>query len=149
MAFVTRCHQHLWGKNNEDPLVFLYQQDLANLFVKKMHMGWNKHGQERLLENWGIDERAGQTLHKSETFLLPQGIVFPYIIEKELKAVFIHPLETPGQTIRIPGSSKEPILLGNQTNPMEEVEGLFEGLRLFQEKKELLCVKIRPRLLKV
>lgn len=147
MAFVTRSHQHLWGKNNEDPLVFLFQQDLANLFVKNMHMGWNKNGQERPLKNWGLGYTASQILHKPGNFFLPPGIVFPYIVEKKVKAVFIHPLDSSDQSFRVPGSSKEPILLGNPKNSIEEVDGLFKGLRLFQEKQQSIFVKIRPKLL--
>ena len=27
-SFVTRSHHHLWGKNNEDPQVLLFQQNM-------------------------------------------------------------------------------------------------------------------------
>lgn len=138
-AFVTRSHRHLWGKNNEDPQVLLFQQDLTNQFVKQMHLGWNKHGQSRPLEKWGLD---GQ---QKESFILPPGIVFPYIVEKELMSVWIHPLDPSGATVIVPGSAKTPIRLGSHKNPIKLVDGLFEGLRLFQENQETLCVEIRAR----
>jgi len=51
VAFVTRCHQHLFGKNNEDPLAYLFRQGIKNEFAKQMLMGWNKYSQERPMEN--------------------------------------------------------------------------------------------------
>jgi hypothetical protein len=151
-AFVTRCHRHLWGKNNEDPLVFLYQQDLANQFVKDMHLGWNKHGQERRLAKWGFDQKkmGGKKIkarvndRQEDTFILPPGIVFPYIVEKELVSVWIQPLDLPGPSLLVPGSQNEVIRLGNPGNPIKSVDGLFEGLRLFQENRKTLCIEIRP-----
>ncbi|MBU0972750.1 MAG: hypothetical protein KKC20_19040 [Proteobacteria bacterium] len=139
-AFVTRTHRHLWGKNNEDPQVFLFRQNLANQFVKEMHLGWNKHGQERTLEKWGLDGKK----MAGGTFILPAGIVFPYIVEHELLAVWIHPLDPSGSVFQVPGSATLPIRLGNPMNPLQSVEGLFDGLRLFQAQKETLRVEIRP-----
>jgi len=148
-AFVTRSHRHLWGKNNEDPQVFLFQQDLANQFVKQMHLGWNKHGQARNLEKWGLDDhkkmKPTDNDRQKGSFFLPPGIVFPYIVEKELMAVWIHPLDPSGSSFIVPGSAKMPIRMGNQKNPIKVVDGLFEGLRLFQENQETLCVEIRAR----
>jgi len=134
-AFVTRTHRHLWGKNNEDPLIFLFKQDLTNQFAKDMLLGWNKHGQERTMEKWGIDGQAN-------SLSLPPGIVFPYIVEKELLSVWIHPMDPCGIPYLVPGSAKGPILLGNPKNPVKKVDRLFNGLRLFQEKKDLFCVEI-------
>lgn len=156
-AFVTRSHHHLWGKNNEDPQVFLFQQDLTNRFIKQMHLGWNKHGQERTLEKWGLDDhkkRENLDIENSAIenrdkerakgmFILPPGIVFPYIVEKELMAVWIHPLDPSGSAFIVPGSAKMPLRLGSHKNPIKRVDGLFEGLRLFQENQETLCVEIR------
>ena len=146
-AFVTRSHHHLWGKNNEDPQVFLFQQDLTNRFIKQMHLGWNKHGQERTLKKWGLDDQKKQNNQDKErqkgVFILPPGIVFPYIVEKELIAVWIHPLDPSGSAFIVPGSAKMPLRLGSHKNPIKRVDGLFEGLRLFQESQETLCVEIR------
>ena len=144
-AFVTRAHRHLWGKNNEDPLVFLFRQDLSNQFVKEVHLGWNKHGQERQLEKWGLEKKVTrENERQTGSFLLPSGIVFPYIVEKELISVWIQPLEASGIPYMVPGSAKTPILLGNPRNPIKSVTGIFKGLRLFQEKKESLCIQILP-----
>ena len=145
-AFVTRSHRHLWGKNNEDPLVFLFRQDLANQFVKEVHLGWNKHGQERRLAKWGLDNKKdnGKKMEtQTDSFILPPGIVFPHIVEKELISVWIQPLDPSANPYMVPGSAKKPILLGNPINPIKSVNGLFKGLRLFQEKKEL-CIEILP-----
>ncbi len=151
-AFVTRSHRHLWGKNNEDPLVFLFRQDLSNQFVKELHLGWNKHGQERTLAKWGLDTKKGNGKKmenqgddpQTGSFILPSGIVFPHIVEKELISVWIQPLDPSSIPYRVPGSAKKPILLGNPINPIKSVNGLFKGLRLFQEKKEMLCIEILP-----
>ncbi len=144
-SFVTRSHHHLWGKNNEDPQVFLFQQDLTNQFVKQMHLGWNKHGQERTLEKWGLDNHTKMQPTDNDRqkglFILPPGIVFPYIVEKELMALWIHPLDPSGSAFIVPGSAM-PIRLGNQKNPIKVVDGLFNGLRLFQKNQESLCVEI-------
>jgi hypothetical protein len=142
-AFVTRCHRHLWGKNNEDPLVFLFRQGLSNEFIKKMYLGWNKYGQERGLAKWGLEKEQGKKPEK-DTFILPPGIVIPYIVEKELMAVWILPLSSPGSSFILPGSARGPITLGNPTNPIKEVDGLLEGLGLFQENKERFFLKIWP-----
>nr|NJM03660.1 hypothetical protein [Desulfobacula sp.] len=53
-AFVIRCHHHLFGKNNEDPLAYLFTRGIKNEFAKKMLLGWNKFSQERPKENWGF-----------------------------------------------------------------------------------------------
>lgn len=75
-AFVTRSHHHLWGKNNEDPQVFLFHQDLFTPFIKQMHLGWNKHGQERTLEKWGLDGP------QNTAFFLPPALCFPILWTK-------------------------------------------------------------------
>ena len=142
-SFVTRSHRHLWGKNNEDPQVLLFQQDLTNQFVKQIHLGWNKHGQSRTLEKWGLNTQDNGQQKRS--FILPPGIVFPYIVEKELLAVWIHPLDPSGSTFIVPGSANTPLRLGSHKNPIKVVDGLFEGLRLFQGQQETLCVEIRAR----
>ncbi len=142
-AFVTRSHRHLWGKNNEDPLVFLFRQDLTHQFVKDMHLGWNKHGQQRRLQKWGLDNKKGND-EQTGSFILPSGIVFPYIVEKQLISVWIQPMDPSSIPYMVPGSANKPILLGNPTNPMKSINGLFKGLGLFYEKKEMLCIEILP-----
>lgn len=138
-AFVTRTHRHLWGKNNEDPLVFLFRKGLSNEFVKSLHLGWNKHGQIRALESWGLERiKPGDP----ESLFLPSGIVFPNIMDKVLRGIWICSMENKNQITRVPGSQKEPIMLGNPENGVIAVSGLFEGLSLFQEGKQKICVKI-------
>ena len=142
MAFVTRSHRHLWGKNNEDPQAFLFLQGLKNQFAKEFLLGWNKFGQERPLQNWGFhnDAQTGKTL------FLPSGIVIPYIIEKKLTSVFILPYdEGKAQPVfMVPGSAGPTLVLGgNSGNRKVAVLGdLFKGLFLFQECRETFCVII-------
>ena len=143
MAFVTRSHRHLWGKNNEDPQIFLYRQNLTNQFVKNMHLGWNKHGQERTMEKWGLERLAPE--NQPGKLFLPPGIVVPYIVEKKLVSVFIHPLDPSGHTFLVPGSSESSLLLGDPKTTVKTIDGLFEGLRLFQEENTH-SLRIRPRL---
>ncbi len=81
MAFAIRTHRHLWGKNNEDPLAFLFNKGLSNEFAKSIYLGWNKFGQERQYKKWGINKAGG--------FIIPPGLVFPQIENKEIKGVFI------------------------------------------------------------
>ncbi len=142
MAFVTRAHRHLWGKNNEDPLAFLFCQGLSHQFIKQMHLGWNKHGQERTLEKWGLRglKPPGQDGH----FILPPGIVFPYIVDKALLSILIQPLDPESPCTLVPGSTREPILLGNPHHPLVRVDTLLEGLGLFQEKSNTMSIKFQP-----
>lgn len=133
-AFATRAHNHLWGKNNEDPLVFLFNQGLSHEFSRQMYLGWNKFGQERPYEGWGIDSPG--------KFFIPPGILFPYIIDKELKALFIIPMEDPDSVFSFPGNPDRAVILGNQDNEVKTVNDMLTGLGLFQENQETLCVEI-------
>lgn len=145
MAFVTRSHHHLWGRNNEDPLAFLFQMDLSNATIKSLHLGWNKFGQERRCDRWGLENLGKKgSPGKNNSFSLPPGIVFPHIFEKKLKSIWIHSLDPFGPVFMVPGSAPGPVLLGNLKNPVVTVPDLFEGLCMFQEKQDSLCVKILP-----
>lgn len=143
MAFAIRTHRHLWGKNNEDPLAFLFNQGLSNEFAKSIYLGWNKFGQERLYENWGIN-RDGK-------FLIPPGIVFPQIENKEIKGLFILSLNPEKDrskgnlfpVYRIPGSAGNPILMGNPENTTQTEEDLLKGLVLFQDNPDTLALIIK------
>lgn len=126
-AFVTRTHRHLWGKNNEDPLVFLFRKGLSNEFIRQMHLGWNKHGQERDLTKWGLDP----DVEAFQRFFLPPGIVFPYIIEKTLVSVIILPMEGDDPPCMVPGSRTGPITLGNGKGVV--YDDVFEAFRQFQD----------------
>ncbi len=146
-AFVTRCHQHLFGKNNEDPLVYLFRQGIKNEFAKQMLMGWNKYSQERPMENWGFGPGQGK-------LFLKKGLVIPYIVEKELKSVFIHSFEGDGEkgARMVPGSALACMVLHTgqiksgqeKKEPPVLVHDLFQGLFLFQEAGDSGCIIIHP-----
>lgn len=142
MAFVTRSHRHLWGKNNEDPLVFLFTRGLKNQFAKELLLGWNKFSQERPIQNWGLN----RVLTSDEKLFLPSGIVIPYIVEKELVSVFIHPYEEHknDKTTMIPGSLSPTMVLGEKKKKIAIIQDIFDGLFLFQETCETCCVVIHP-----
>lgn len=139
VAFVTRCHQHLFGKNNEDPLVYLFANGLKNDLAKDLLVGWNKFSQERPPENWGFGPGP-------EKLLLPKGLVIPYIVDKTLLSIFIHAYDGPGEgkTRLIPGSLSSSLILGNQTGRVAVLQHLMDGLFLFQETKGQVCVIIQP-----
>ncbi len=146
VAFVTRSHRHLWGKNNEDPQAFLFERGLKNQFIKKFVIGWNKFGQERPMKNWGF----GSDSCDFQKLFLPSGIVIPYIVEKKLLSVFIHPYNENknNHTIIVKGSSSPTMILGGNFKEKIEkiavVNSLFDGFFLFQEIKEPCCVIIHP-----
>jgi len=145
VAFVTRSHRHLWGKNNEEPLAFLFLNGLENQSAKDMMIGWNKFGQERPKEKWGL------VSHLNEKFLLPSGIVIPYITNKELISVFIIPmLETRFNKISvIPGSQSMIMVLNdinNQNQSIVIVRNIMDGLYLYQETKNTTSIIICPNL---
>ncbi len=138
-AFAVRSHNHLWGKNNEDPLVFLYHHGLHHEFSRQMYLGWNKFAQERPFDSWGI-QRKGK-------FIIPAGIVFPHIIDKDLKALFIIPMdadkkETSTPIFSFPGNPDQPVVLGDPKNQIKTAENILQGLILFKERPETLCIKI-------
>lgn len=143
-AFVTRSHRHLWGKNNEDPLAYLFTRGLKNEFAKKMLVGWNKFGQNRPLENWGLKNEISE----GGKLFLPPGIVVPYIKNKQLLSVFIYIYEEnrPGKTVLLPGSSPPPLILGKLENQRAKAEDLMEGLFLYQEHENTHCIVIEPDL---
>ncbi len=154
IAFVTRSHRHLWGKNNEEPLAFLFLNGLENQFTKDLLIGWNKFGQERLKEKWGMKERlTPDELPSNESkFLLPSGIVIPYIINKELISIFIISLSA-GQTdkvILVPGSQSSTMILSesykDQFHPIVMVSSILDGLYLYQEVRKKACVIICPNI---
>lgn len=141
-AFVTRSHRHLWGKNNEDPQAFLFTRGLKNTFIKQQMIGWNKFAQERPAINWGDTTATGT----DKKLFLPSGIVIPYIRDKQLLSVFIHPYEETHdkKTTLLPGSLSSTLILGENKNRIIRVENIFDGLFLFQEQKQAVCVMICP-----
>nr|WP_320190474.1 hypothetical protein [uncultured Desulfobacter sp.] len=137
-AFAVRCHDHLWGKNNEDPLSFLYLQGLNLKFIGKMSLGWNKFRHKRPCEGWGLSGKG--------SFFIPSGIVFPYIVEKQITGIFIismkGPDSDPGPELILPGSFKGPLILGPDNHEVKEATGIMEGLKLFQENPDLFRINI-------
>ncbi|MCF6249225.1 MAG: hypothetical protein L3J69_17985 [Desulfobacula sp.] len=146
MAFVIRSHRHLWGKNNEDPLAYLFTRGLKNEFCKQLYLGWNKFGQERPFQNWRFETRTNQRPDQPKKFLLPAGIVFPYIIDKNLISVFIHSFsqKSSSRITLVPGSSSATIILGETKQTIVIIEDLFDGLFLFQEAGQICSVVIHP-----
>ena len=137
MAFATRAHRHLWGKNNEDPLVFLFRHGLSNEFSKKIYLGWNKFSQERPSLNWGIQGGGN--------FTLPAGIVFPHIVDRELLSLFVIPMETSGGLFIVPGSNAVPgtdLLLGDPGEDPLSAGNILEGLCRIQEHSGQIRVRI-------
>lgn len=141
-AFVTRSHRHLWGKNNEDPLAFLFTRGLKNEFSKKQLLGWNKFGQNRPPENWGVAQAA----FTETKIFLPPGIVVPYIIEQELVSVFIsvYGEGLPSKTMQIPGSARSTLDMGKPGSKAVFARDLFDGLFLYQEFGETHHIVIQP-----
>ena len=139
MAFVTRCHRHLWGKNNEDPLVFLYHQGLTHDFIRRMHLGWNKHPQQRDLTKWGLsDPEDGLS-----RFQLPPGIALPCIVNKNLQSVAILPMTSDGPPCLIPGSRHD-IILGDGRQPPVLCDDVFTGLRMLQASGTPVHLQLNP-----
>ena len=137
-AFAIRSHNHLWGKNNEDPLAFLYIKGLNLKFISKMYIGWNKFGQNRPCEGWGLSSK--------DSFFIPSGIVFPYLVGKKITGVFIISMENPdvgpASELIIPGSFKGPLILGPGNREVKEATGILEGLKTFQEDPDVFRVNI-------
>ncbi len=138
-AFAVRARHHLWGKNNEDPLVFLYRQGISLDFAGRMSLGWNKFGQNRSYHTWGL---AGQG-----SFFLPPGIVFPYFTAESIAGIYIVPMtdagEYPESVATVPGSQKPPLILGPPDKKVTYAAGMMEGFRLFQDQPDKGCVHIQ------
>lgn len=148
-AFVIRSHRHLWGKNNEDPQAFLFTRGLNNKFAKDMLIGWNKFGQERPAEKWGEIIASPKKIKPHKKLFLPAGIVIPFIVDKDLKSVFIHPYEDGAQPAPhiIPGSTTPTLLLEKKAADLKKnivIKDLIDGLFLFQETRETCRVIIHP-----
>ena len=137
MAFVTRSFRQLWGKNNEDMLVELYNQGVSHPFARARLLGWNKHGQTRNPEHWGIEPTDD-----IPPLLLPQGLVVPYIVDKRLRKITI---VNEAETVEVCGGSREPMVLGSDARVIALVPDCMDGLFLFQEKGDMLSVIIPCR----
>lgn len=142
MAFAVRSHRHLWGKNNEDPLVFLFNQGFNNDFVKKQYMGWNKFGQERPFKTWGFEPVPD----RPETLFLPSGIVVPVIENRVLTSLFIQQFNENELTdlVLVPGSRHAVMVVGETADVVVVIKDLFDGLYLYQEIGNHCMVVISP-----
>lgn len=126
MAFAVRSHRHLWGKNNEDPLSFLYLKGISVDLAKSLYLGWNKFGQKRSLAGWGLKGEGD--------FFIPAGVVFPYIREKELLALFIIPMDPPHAAVKLPGSDPCSICIGPAGKAdAKTTQDLLQGFVLLQD----------------
>jgi len=134
MAFVTRSFRQLWGKNNEEMLAWLYNMGLSNPFARARLLGWNKHGQARNPELWGVEPTDD-----TPALLLPQGLVVPYIVDKRLRKITIVGKE---ETVEVCGGSPEPMVLGSDARVIALVPDCMDGLFLSQEKGDTLSVVI-------
>ena len=138
-AFAVRSRDHLWGKNNEDPLAFLYLKGLNLKFIGRMSLGWNKFGHKRPCDGWGLTGKG--------SFFIPSGIVFPYIVEKKITGMFIISMtgpedSEPSSELILPGSFKGPLILGPDNHEVKEATSITEGLKLFQENPDELKINI-------
>src|SRR6056297_2066116 len=133
-AFAIRSYKHLWGKNNEDPLSFLYLKGLNLEFINKMFLGWNKFGHNRPCDGWGLSGK--------DSFFIPSGIVFPYIVEKKVTGIFIISMKNPDSELIIPVSFKGPLILGPGNREVKDATGIMEGLKIFQEGPDVFSVNI-------
>ena len=148
-SFVIRSHRQLWGKNNEEPLAWLFLQGLKNSFVKEIYMGWNKHGQERSWESWGLapgqwigqdemeqetEQRKGQSHNKR--LILPSGLVIPFIRNKKLLKITLLRYEQTEKLLIIPGSLKVAMILKNDSSCVDIVPWIMDALFLHQEREQ-------------
>lgn len=142
MAFVTRSYRHLWGKNSEGPQAFLFTCGLKNNFIKKQVLGWNKFGQNRPRQNWGLEP----VKNNSDKLFLGPGIVIPFIIETNLESVFILPYKDnlPGPVFMIPGSSSPTMILGKNKKNIIMTSRILDGMFLFQELESRFTLIIHP-----
>lgn len=137
-AFAIRSRDHLWGKNNEDPLAFLYLKGLNLKFIGTMSLGWNKFGHKRPCDGWGLSGK--------DSFFIPPGIVFPYIVGKKITGIFIIsmkiPDSDPNPEFILPGSVKGPLIFGPDNDHIKGATSIMEGLKLFQENPEVFRINI-------
>jgi hypothetical protein len=73
-------------------------------------------------------------------------MVIPFIDKKELKSVFIQPLNGTGlePAVMVRGSGCHTLVLGVPRQTIAFVRHLFHGLYLFQESRGKQCVIIHP-----
>ena len=103
-----------------------------------MYLGWNKFGHNRPCKGWGLSCKG--------SFFISPGIVFPYIVEKKIRGLFIISMKTPvtgpASELIIPGSFKGPLILGPENRDVKNAAGILEGLKVFQEAPDMYNVNI-------
>ncbi|MFH1155606.1 MAG: hypothetical protein V1793_17510 [Pseudomonadota bacterium] len=148
VAFAVRSHRQLWGRNNEDPLAWIFQHGFKNAFMKQMMVGWNKHDQSRDPQDWGLPQALesdpDRTGEQNQRLFLPAGLVIPWIRDKELLkiTVYRHQAPDPGNGQMIQGSLPSAMILGNPGPRVAVVPHIMDGLWLCQEAGDNLCVVI-------
>lgn len=148
VAFVIRAQRELWGKRNEDIMVWFYENGFKNQFIKDLLIGWNRHSKVRSAESWSLDQSITEAGLAPGKLLFPEGLVIPYIVDKNLKKVtiFKHNSDSPDKTHVIMGSCQVSMILGDKKKTVAVVEDIMDGLYLHQEAGEKLCVMIPHKL---
>ena len=146
VAFVVRCHRHLWGRHSDAPLAFVFEQGLKNAFLKELTVGWNKFPQHRSLQDWGLALQEGipASDQPPPRILLPPGLVIPCIREKQLLAVTIYryadTLQPRSHTVA--GSRPAALILDKGAAGAALVPHILDALLLFQERGDDLSVVV-------
>lgn len=135
VAFVTRSHRQLWGRNNESMLAWLFEHGLSNAFAKQTVLGWNKHDQMRKPAHWGISYTASPGGQDAASLYLPAGIVVPTIVHQTLAAITIYRHEHPhgSRMYAVPGSEPLSMVLKGDPGTVAVVPDIIDGLFLAQE----------------
>lgn len=148
VAFVIRAQRELWGKRNEDPMVWFFKNGFKNQFIKNLLIGWNRHNKVRSSESWNLDPTCTEAGLPPGKLLFPEGLVIPYIVDKSLKklTIFKFNSESPDKIHVITGSCQISMILGNPKKTVAVIEDVMDGLYLHQEAGEKLCVLIPHKL---
>lgn len=144
ISFVVRTRQDLWGKHNEDILAWFFLEGFNNTFIRDMLLGWNKFAKNRPSKAWGLpDECLSQGIHQGK-FILPPGIVIPHIVNKDLRKILIydHLNKDSKRCVPVPGSSSDPIILGDSRTNVAVFSNIIHGLFIYQELKKDVTIII-------
>lgn len=129
VAFAVRARAEMWGKHNAEVLAFLFQYGFKNRFVKDLLVGWNRRERFREAKTWGLSS--------GKRVALPEGLVIPYLLDKQLRKLTIvrHTGDFRGPDYVVPGS--RPISMVFGAGPLVAVvENILDGLLLHQEMGE-------------
>lgn len=132
-AFVVRCVRQLWGKKAEDIHSWLFKHEFSNKFIQSNMFGWNKKQTSRSMEKWGV-EFIDQNV---EELIIPPGVVIPHIVDECLLKVYLIDFEKNNDIFLLPGSHKNPVILGNSGENLYICDNIIDGYFIFQEKGEL------------